>query len=143
MTMFCPNCRAEYREGFSRCSDCGVELIDVLLPPEKPDAKSLVNDRPDKARPVYFLAWFVPMTFFLAIYFLIWIKPSLLRYSFLTLTFVILILLHNFGAFWMIYQSIRYERKVWRYALMSFVPFMFVWYRLVRYPLRQDLPRLP
>ncbi len=141
--MFCPNCRAEYREGFSRCSDCGIELVEVLPPPEKLDTKSLANDRPDKARPAYLLAWFVPMTVFSAMYFLIWIKLSLLKYSFLTFTFVIMILLHNFGAFWMIYQSIRYERKVWRYALMSFIAFMFIWYRLVRYPLRQDLPRLP
>lgn len=43
----------------------------------------------------------------------------------------------------MIYQSIRYERKVLRYSLLSFVPFMFIWYRLVRYPLRRELPRLP
>jgi hypothetical protein len=25
--MFCPNCKAEYREGFTRCADCGVELV--------------------------------------------------------------------------------------------------------------------
>jgi hypothetical protein len=24
--MFCPQCKAEYREGFARCSDCGVAL---------------------------------------------------------------------------------------------------------------------
>jgi hypothetical protein len=34
--MFCPNCRCEYREGFSECADCHVELIPELpaLPPE-------------------------------------------------------------------------------------------------------------
>jgi hypothetical protein len=25
--MFCPICRAEYREGFTRCADCSVELV--------------------------------------------------------------------------------------------------------------------
>ena len=25
--MICPQCNAEYREGFLRCSDCGVELV--------------------------------------------------------------------------------------------------------------------
>jgi hypothetical protein len=25
--MFCPNCKAEYREGFTRCSDCGTQLV--------------------------------------------------------------------------------------------------------------------
>src|SRR5437762_12754820 len=29
--MFCPQCKAEYRVGFVRCSDCDVELVDHLL----------------------------------------------------------------------------------------------------------------
>ncbi|MFH2035482.1 MAG: zinc ribbon domain-containing protein [Candidatus Zixiibacteriota bacterium] len=29
---FCPKCRAEYREGFTFCSDCDEELIDELVP---------------------------------------------------------------------------------------------------------------
>ena len=33
--MYCPNCRTEYREGFTTCSDCGVELVQEL-PPEEP-----------------------------------------------------------------------------------------------------------
>jgi hypothetical protein len=33
--MFCPQCKAEYRVGFTRCSDCGVELVGQL-PVEKP-----------------------------------------------------------------------------------------------------------
>lgn len=32
--MFCPKCKAEYREGFSRCADCDIDLISEL-PPEK------------------------------------------------------------------------------------------------------------
>ena len=28
--MFCPQCRAEYRPGFSRCSDCDVDLVEEL-----------------------------------------------------------------------------------------------------------------
>jgi hypothetical protein len=31
--MFCPQCKAEYRPGFSRCSDCGVDLV-YELPPQ-------------------------------------------------------------------------------------------------------------
>lgn len=30
--MFCPKCKAEYREGFSRCADCDIDLVPELLP---------------------------------------------------------------------------------------------------------------
>jgi hypothetical protein len=29
-SMFCPQCKAEYRPGFVRCADCDVELVDCL-----------------------------------------------------------------------------------------------------------------
>jgi len=28
--MFCPQCKAEYRFGFTKCSDCGVDLVEHL-----------------------------------------------------------------------------------------------------------------
>lgn len=28
--MFCPQCRAEYRKGFTKCSDCDVDLVHEL-----------------------------------------------------------------------------------------------------------------
>jgi hypothetical protein len=42
--MFCPQCQAEYRPGFNRCADCGVDLVNELqyyalsgqLPPADP-----------------------------------------------------------------------------------------------------------
>jgi hypothetical protein len=30
--MFCPQCNAEYRSGFTHCADCGVDLVNE--PPE-------------------------------------------------------------------------------------------------------------
>lgn len=27
---FCPSCESEYRAGFTRCTDCGTELVDEL-----------------------------------------------------------------------------------------------------------------
>jgi hypothetical protein len=38
--MFCPECRAEYRDGFTRCSDCDVDLVERL--PENGDANERV-----------------------------------------------------------------------------------------------------
>lgn len=32
--MYCPRCGAEYREGFTRCCDCDVDLVPV--PSERP-----------------------------------------------------------------------------------------------------------
>jgi hypothetical protein len=39
--MFCPNCKAEYREGFRRCADCDVDLVHEL------PATSLATVKPD------------------------------------------------------------------------------------------------
>jgi hypothetical protein len=39
--MFCPECRGEYREGFTECADCGVPLVEKLTATETdpaPDA---------------------------------------------------------------------------------------------------------
>lgn len=36
--MYCPQCRAEYREGFTECSDCKAPLLHGTPPPEAPSA---------------------------------------------------------------------------------------------------------
>ena len=30
--MFCPKCKSEYREGFYKCADCGIDLVAEILP---------------------------------------------------------------------------------------------------------------
>jgi hypothetical protein len=35
--MFCPECKAEYRAGFTRCADCDVDLV-ADLSESKPDS---------------------------------------------------------------------------------------------------------
>src|SRR5690242_240352 len=39
--MFCPQCRVEYRDGFSRCTDCRVLLVPKLPPPERRESSRL------------------------------------------------------------------------------------------------------
>ena len=41
--MFCPKCRAEYREGFHTCSDCNIELVDELPPIPEPEFVNFVE----------------------------------------------------------------------------------------------------
>src|SRR5687767_13823142 len=48
VTVFCPQCKAEYRFGFTRCSDCGVRLVvrlPVEFPPSLEDHTELVTVR--------------------------------------------------------------------------------------------------
>lgn len=33
-SMFCPKCRDEFREGFTHCKKCGVDLVETLPPEE-------------------------------------------------------------------------------------------------------------
>lgn len=46
-------------------------------------------------------------------------------------------------ALWMIYQAIRYEIRPWRFILLSFLPFSFIWYYYERYSRRDGYGRLP
>lgn len=35
--MFCPKCRSEYREGFYRCPDCSLDLVERLAAEPAPE----------------------------------------------------------------------------------------------------------
>ena len=37
--MFCPKCKAEYREAFSRCADCDIDLVPELSPEPEPSVE--------------------------------------------------------------------------------------------------------
>ena len=41
--MYCPECRSEYREGFTECVDCGVPLVSSLPVSEHPRDVNLVT----------------------------------------------------------------------------------------------------
>jgi len=79
------------------------------------------------------------MGLYLVLFFGTWVRPMLIQNFRFVVFLMCLSFAANIGAFWMIYQAIRYERRVGRYILLAFIPFMFVWYSLVRVPLRKEL----
>jgi hypothetical protein len=136
--MFCPICRAEYRPGFGRCSDCGVDLVELLPPPEARDAETARNERPELAPPAHFPAWFLPLMCFVVLVGGVSIRPELFKSECIAAALYFLVLAQNVGGYWMLYQAVRYERRLGKYVLLSLVPFLFVWYSLVRIPLRRE-----
>jgi hypothetical protein len=50
---FCPACRSEYREAYTRCADCGVDLVAALPPdpaaPSGLDWAEIFNGPPPQA----------------------------------------------------------------------------------------------
>jgi hypothetical protein len=77
------------------------------------------------------------MSVYVPFVFLFMLRPSAIDKPLVLVFFVCLHLSAWCGAFWMMYQAVRYERRVLRYVLLASIPFMFVWYSLVRIPLRR------
>jgi uncharacterized membrane protein len=126
--MFCPLCKAEYREGFTRCSSCDALLVDFL--PQNDAGPSSPDRDPNHA---HFLAYFLPMMTFYVLTLVLFAFPKAINNVFVLAPTLILYLVSPFGTLWMLYQSARYEEKPVRYILLAMVPFMFVWYYMSRY----------
>jgi hypothetical protein len=45
--VFCPLCKAEYREGYTRCADCDVDLVSALPPQPDPPEPAPDDSGPD------------------------------------------------------------------------------------------------
>jgi hypothetical protein len=55
--VFCPKCRDEFRQGFTRCGRCNVDLVDELAP-EKPEASASVTAVPGPVRLAEYCGYF-------------------------------------------------------------------------------------
>jgi hypothetical protein len=42
--MFCPECKAEYRDGFTRCADCDIDLVEQLPEPAATVSEAAVQE---------------------------------------------------------------------------------------------------
>ncbi len=78
------------------------------------------------------------MCIYLLLFFGVWVRPFLFQNIYIVVFLMCFTFIASIGGFWMIYQAVRYERRVEKYVLLSFIPFMFVWYSLVRLPLRRE-----
>jgi hypothetical protein len=47
------------------------------------------------------------------------------------------------GCIWMFYEAARYEIRPFRFIILCFVPFSFIWYYFERYSKRTGVRRLP
>lgn len=132
---YCTVCKAPYLEGFTRCSDCGVPLVKELAADSASSPESSENELPYLARTPIFLGWFVPFGMCLLSVLLAFFRPVIRGNPIFVLFLFLEILCASCGILWMIFQTLRYERRqLIKYILLSLVPFMFVWYWLVRVP---------
>jgi hypothetical protein len=61
-------------------------------------------------------------------------KPQILANKFLFYFVIPFCIVVPFGGWWAIYQSLRYEKRPWRYvAIVFFIPAGFIWYYFERY----------
>jgi hypothetical protein len=95
----------------------------------------------------YALLWVIcAVVFFFGLFFLatsIPVRPGSGLLTFAFGMFSIAASVGQFGTLWMIYQAVRYEVRPFRFVLLAFVPFAFVWYYVERYAKRRAASRLP
>jgi len=58
--------------------------------------------------------------------------PGVVRNPLLMFLFVVVFAVPPFGAFWMLYMSLRYEKHPLKMVLLAFVPYAFLWYYFER-----------
>ena len=137
--MFCPSCGAEYRRGFTSCSDCAVALLDA-----RPEGWKKRQPASSGFPPRDLLFWFIPLSIVAAFapdFFLAKLNPS--RFHPLQIFVILISLTVSLGAFWMFVQVIDHEERAKEWIPFCLIPFMFLWYLLVRYPSRPEFILYP
>ena len=135
--MFCPSCGADFRDGFTQCSDCDIPLVDAL-----PEASWPTESAPSGLPPGEFLLWFIPLSLVATltpIILLSKLNPS--RIHPLHIVVILVTAAVALGSFWMLVQVIDHEERAKSWIPFSIIPFMFLWYWLVRYRTRPKFVR--
>jgi hypothetical protein len=99
-----------------------LDLVEELEPLNASEPELDVNSRPDLAPRPFFLAWFVPMCIYVLLIFGSIVRPRLIQNFHFGIFLFSFVFFGNLGAFWMMYQAVRYEKRVSRYVALAFVP---------------------
>jgi hypothetical protein len=125
----------------------GKEVVRQILEntvPEKPLPGDLSYAWLDEPVESYTLLW-ITIAAYVLLGLLGWSFPTLKTQTFLYLAefFGVATVFGNLGFAWMFYQSARYEIRPFRFIVLSFLPYSFVWYYFERYSKRTGVRRLP
>jgi hypothetical protein len=125
----------------------GNEVVRQILETSAPD-KALPGDAAyawlDEPVKSYALIW-IGLAAYLFLGFMVVFSPEISRS--VSPLFEALAAIATFaeylGFIWMFYQAARYEIRPFRFIILNFVPFSFIWYYFERYSKRTGVRRLP
>ena len=121
-----------------------VRQIQENSVPDKPLPGDLTYAWLDEPVKSYLLIW-IGVAAYLFLRFMVVVSPEISRS--VSPLFEVLAGMATFaeyvGCIWMFYQAARYEIRPFRFIILCFVPFSFIWYYFERYSKRTGVRRLP
>lgn len=82
------------------------------------------------------LLWLIPILIASGVFVVICVNPAALMGRLFFPVLIVFGLVGPIGAFWGIYQSIRYEQSPLKYSAVMLIPLGFLWYYFERYKKR-------
>lgn len=88
------------------------------------------------------LLWLIPILIAFGVFVVICFNPAALMGRLFFPVIIVLGLVGPIGAFWGIYQSIRYEESPLKYSAVMLIPLGFLWYYFEKYKKRVSPSRV-